>query len=131
MEKIFKYFNPYFSQIPYAILLFILFYMYSKTSQDAIIISNNHYSFIIFFLFTQIFILFVLFIPSIFPFFHLGLFSYCMRNPLPYIFQCSFTRSKFLLIFIRKCVHLLLKMNCYTSVMCLYFWRMFSLSKEF
>lgn len=49
MENIFKYFNPsYFPQIPYAILLFILFYTYSKTSQDAIIILNKHYSFIIF-----------------------------------------------------------------------------------
>ena len=86
-ENIFKYFNPsYFPQIPYAILFFILFYIYSKTSQDAIIILNNHYSFIIFiFIYSDIY-LFVLFIPSIFPFFHLGLFSYCMRNSLSYTF---------------------------------------------
>ena len=113
------------------ILLFILFYTYSKTSQDAIIILNEHYSFIIFlFIYSDIYP-FCALQSSIFPFFHLGLFSYCMRNSLSYTFQCSFTHSKLLLIFIRKCVHLLLKMNFYTSAMCLYFWRMFSLSKEF
>lgn len=83
MENIFKYFNPsYFPQIPYAILLFILFYTYSKTSQDAIIILNEHYSFIIFlFIYSDIYP-FCALQSSIFPFFHLGLFSYCMRNSL-------------------------------------------------